>query len=891
MVEVNEDPEWYVPPITSEMNRAPRRAVAASTCPVDSVRTFDTDSILTEVTRYDYDKAGRVICTTIWICNADGSRVGKSKTEAVYDAAGTQVLSATYDWDVTNNDWKGLSRIEDVFNEKGKQESRTEYDWVNDDWLYKTAKTYAYDASDNVTEYFSYTRDANNSLTLSAGRIRKYDTSGQTTLDIQYSAYNNNEPSAGTKKEYAYSATSKQIEYTYYSSYSNGSWIGSTHETWSYDANDQNTYHKKEVWSSGEWKINNEDYWTYNSDGNITGVEKYILKNGSLAGSLKEEYTFLYGTQVQKISFTWESGVWKYKLKAITMVDEDDNTTESCSYNWKNDAWVGTGTRTLNTYSSGKLTEQITQKWPTNATDWVNSTRLVNKYSDKNITQVASYVWENDDWKGEARTDYHYTSNQNDTVWTYTFDTDWVYSERKVYSYSGGTKIMTHNASWNGTKWVMTSMERTDIVTENGKTVLDTRWTCSSDSVWVGVQRDSTAYSESNGKQIYTERFAYDKDAQSWKHSTKTETEYDSKDRQTDKRVYKWTTTTDSWEGTSRTQTVYDTNGNKLIDATYNGWIAATNSWKGYKKTEKTFNNDNLISSMTLSNWSTTTNDWLPASRYSYEYDGSKREVGQVVESYTDGAWINANKYIKEYKGNTKVKDNKYIWLSDTWIFTSRNETYYDDSLDRIRREIKGTWNNYGVVQSFSDNLYSFSCDLFTVQFKNYDGTPLGSIEIENGQIPEYTGETPTKPANAQYTYTFKGWDPVVRKVTGNAVYTADFDSVVNHYLIIFENEDGKVLDGRNWDYGDMPSFVGETPRKAEDEDYTYAFKGWSPEIESVTAEATYTAEFTATPKVPTAIENNTESANSQTFKYLRDGQLFIFRNDEIYNVQGIRVE
>ena len=152
MVEVNEDPEWYVPPITSEMNRAPRRAVAASTCPVDSVRTFDTDSILTEVTRYDYDKAGRVICTTIWICNADGSRVGKSKTEAVYDAAGTQVLSATYDWDVTKNDWKGLSRIEDVFNEKGKQESRTEYDWVNNDWLYKTAKTYAYDASDNVKD-------------------------------------------------------------------------------------------------------------------------------------------------------------------------------------------------------------------------------------------------------------------------------------------------------------------------------------------------------------------------------------------------------------------------------------------------------------------------------------------------------------------------------------------------------------------------------------------------------------------------------------------------------------------------------------------------------------------------------------------------------------------
>ena len=133
----------------------------------------------------------------------------------------------------------------------------------------------------------------------------------------------------------------------------------------------------------------------------------------------------------------------------------------------------------------------------------------------------------------------------------------------------------------------------------------------------------------------------------------------------------------------------------------------------------------------------------------------------------------------------------------------------------------------------------------FTITFKNGNAV-LQTVEVEQGAIPEYTGAEPTKAATAQYMYSFAGWTPELAAVTENKTYQAKFDSVVNYYSIRFLNGT-QLLATESVAYGSLPVYSGETPTKAADAGYTYAFDGWTPDLAPVTQATDYTAKFKGT--------------------------------------------
>ena len=140
---------------------------------------------------------------------------------------------------------------------------------------------------------------------------------------------------------------------------------------------------------------------------------------------------------------------------------------------------------------------------------------------------------------------------------------------------------------------------------------------------------------------------------------------------------------------------------------------------------------------------------------------------------------------------------------------------------------------------------YTYVTRKYTVNFKNGDET-LQSTEVEYGATPEYKGETPTKQATAQFTYTFNGWDKEITAVTGDVTYTATFDKKVNKYTVTFKNGE-EVLQSTEVEYGTTPEYKGETPTMQATAQFTYTFKGWDKEIAAVTGDVTYAATFNQT--------------------------------------------
>lgn len=174
----------------------------------------------------------------------------------------------------------------------------------------------------------------------------------------------------------------------------------------------------------------------------------------------------------------------------------------------------------------------------------------------------------------------------------------------------------------------------------------------------------------------------------------------------------------------------------------------------------------------------------------------------------------------------------------------------------------------------------------YTITFLDWDSAVLCLEQWYYGAMPSC--EDPTRLADAQYTYTFAGWTPEVVTVTGDATYTATYSTTVNKYAIIFKNGE-QVLQMTKVGYGQVPVYKGATPTKPNDEQYTYTFAGWTPEIVAVVADATYTATFTAIPKTE-AIDN--PSANlGGSHKIILDGSVVIKKNGKAYTLTGQEIK
>ena len=251
--------------------------------------------------------------------------------------------------------------------------------------------------------------------------------------------------------------------------------------------------------------------------------------------------------------------------------------------------------------------------------------------------------------------------------------------------------------------------------------------------------------------------------------------------------------------------------------------------------------------------------------------------------------WYKLEKWLKNGVVVTTWDNEIYTWLelevdvtevlNVTWHFVARDDIDYtvkhwqqnvDDNdyteVEADREEKAGATNEqtaavakpyvWFTVQPITQqtiaadgstvvNVY-YDRDTYTVTWKDDNWTVLETdTGVRYGATPVYDGATPTKEADAQYTYTFAWWTPSVAEVSWDVEYTATYNSTVNEYTITWKDGNGETLKTEQVAYGATPVYDGATPTKTATAQYTYTFNNtWSPEVVAVVWDATYTAQF-----------------------------------------------
>ena len=132
------------------------------------------------------------------------------------------------------------------------------------------------------------------------------------------------------------------------------------------------------------------------------------------------------------------------------------------------------------------------------------------------------------------------------------------------------------------------------------------------------------------------------------------------------------------------------------------------------------------------------------------------------------------------------------------------------------------------------------------IYFRDTDGfiliNPWRKDYIFTGwTCPEIGLEDPELQVTVQCT------DPVGGSDFINRVYEANWDHIA--YNVIWRNWDGSWLEvSREVEYQTIPSYTGPTPVRPSDDQYFYVFTGWTPEIQAVTEDTSYTAVYKSYP-------------------------------------------
>ncbi len=293
----------------------------------------------------------------------------------------------------------------------------------------------------------------------------------------------------------------------------------------------------------------------------------------------------------------------------------------------------------------------------------------------------------------------------------------------------------------------------------------------------------------------------------------------------------------------------------------FNGWDKGVSVCTGNAEYTAVYENDYVGYTVSFVDY-----DGALISRKTYHY-GEEIEVppapargSDLQNSYRFKGWnkpvtvcTGSVEYVAVYDSETIYYTVKFLNYDGTVLSTG---TYhYGDSITAPRTAVRPAdntytysfkgWNKAVTVCTGNAEItaqYNKEYIDYTVVFKDYDGTVLSSKTYHYGDIV-IMPEEPERENDTTYKYYFNSWDKGVSVCSGNAEYTAVYESDYIGYTVSFIDYDGAVISRKTYHYGEEIE-IPPAPVRGSDEANSYCFKGWNKPVTVCKGNVEYFAEY-----------------------------------------------
>ena len=183
---------------------------------------------------------------------------------------------------------------------------------------------------------------------------------------------------------------------------------------------------------------------------------------------------------------------------------------------------------------------------------------------------------------------------------------------------------------------------------------------------------------------------------------------------------------------------------------------------------------------------------------------------------------------VPEFSGKTPTKvswvysDTKgYVYTFKRWDAYNWDSSVGDYVL--VHEGLDTVWNDVVYYAVFDSALKQH-----TIKFVDYDGSLISEQKYDYGTAAAdiVRPDDPVRDSVNGVSYEFVGWTPGIRKVDGDVVYVAKYESSNRTYTVAFTNG-AEVLQIDEYTYDAYPEYLGEEPTKESNERYDYPFTGW----------------------------------------------------------------